>query len=298
MSPRVYLKSVARIAAQRWLPVKWSFKASALASRIKVRLQPEWRERRAARMRPFLPAGASERDLEETVCLSWTALKFALRSYAPVYHKSRGWLLKALEPEGLQHLEEVRRGGRGAIILGTHAGLYSWVAPILRQLGYPVRPTQRKSVTSDMFLLMKWDGALSALLPYPAGEEGVLHFKRLHDLIRAGVWIQQTGDYGDLEKGLTGRFMGHDIRCRRGPWSLGRATGAPILPVLVLLNRDFSFKLLVSPPIYVDGEAPAENGTRRAFQTYLDFLEQHLSRRPWNLSRTIWEKLMAGEEPE
>ena len=51
---------------------------------------------------------------------------------------------------------------------------------------------------------------------------------------------------------------------------------------LILLNADFSARLVVGPALYVDARSPAMEAMTAAFQTYLDFVEANLRSQPWN----------------
>ena len=278
------LKSAARILAQRTLPLKWTFGMSVCASRIKVRLDPELRARKFPVLRPLVPPGTSDQEIERQIALSRTIFKLGAKAYAPVFRRSKEWLLRTLRPQGLEHLAEVKRTGGGAIVLTLHAGLNAWAEPILRQLGYPMRLTHRMTIALDSLLLMRWEGVAQKMLPFPDDEQAGPHLKKLYDLIRKGEWIQHAGDYPQPDGGLRGVYLGAEIRFRPAPWALGRLTGAPLIPVLVLVDRDFRFGLHVGPPIRIAafGASPDEAMTT-ALQRYLDFVAERLSVMPWNL---------------
>jgi lauroyl/myristoyl acyltransferase len=191
-------------------------------------------------------------------------------------------------------LEEIKRLGRGALILASHAGLNGWMAPILIQLGYPVMLMQRSHMSPHRLVMLQWDGWSSLAITSPEpGEEGA-HLKRLLDMLRQGRWVQQAADSAGKGDGVTGTYLGHKVCCRPAPWALGRAAGVPLVPALVLADEHLVPRLFVGPPIHVSSDGPSKEAMKSAFQTYLDFVGGKMARAPWNLSLVDWERLMAS----
>ncbi len=217
---------VPRLMLYRLLGIRGSLAVSGLLSRIELAAHPDRRRQIETALESLLEGGRGRRDFHRLVRLSRTIRRLGTHTHAPVFRRSRDWLLRSLRPEGLEHLESVKQSGRGAIILGTHAGLNGWVAPILGQLGYPVRLMQRRDITLSKFLLLHWDGLDSQILLYPApGEEG-LYLKHLHDLLQQGQWMQHGGDNVDPGAGVSGRYLGHPVRFVR--WNSRRPPRPPV----------------------------------------------------------------------
>lgn len=277
------LQAAALIALQRSLPLRWSMRLSLLGRRLEMAMHPRRRQMIADVLSPLMGGPGPDKSLAWHVRMALLVRQMGTRTYAAVTGRSDAWLRQTLRPQGLEPLDALARAGRGAIVLGTHAGMTAWMPAVLTQLGFPLRLTQRKRVYPQTLMLLRRDGWLPRVLEYPDEGAEPAHLKGLHDLLKQGQWIQHTADYPDHRKGLTGRCFGATVRCRRAPWALGRLSGAPLLPVLVVLEADLAPRLLVGGPIYVDPDAPAEEAMAAAFQRYLDFLQTHLASRPWNL---------------
>ncbi|HUT34326.1 MAG TPA: hypothetical protein VNE39_12645 [Planctomycetota bacterium] len=283
------LKARVQIAVERALPPRWLFALSAQAARAALALNPKRRRRLERLLGHLTPAGTPLRELRRQAALSRAVRQHGVRSFAPVARRSREWLLRVLRPEGLEHLDAVKRSGSGAILVHAHIGHLAWEAPVLCGLGYPVKFVQRRATAPTLYLLLRREGLLGEVLPYPsAGEEG-LHLKRLLDLLRRGTWLQHVGDAPDPETGLLGMFFGHPIRCARAPWVLSRLSGAPVIPTLILTDAECRFRLIIGEPAHVGGAGKA---LEAAFQSYLDFLARHLARAPWNIRMSHWETLL------
>ncbi len=272
-------RCVCRVALFRSLPPPWGLWLCSQTRRIEFHNHPGRRSSAWPRLlKRFTGEGMSERQFRRLLLLSRGTRRLGSTTYAPVFRRSKEWLLRTLRPEGLEILDAVRRSGSGAIILTVHAGMNAWVNPSLMQLGYPVRFMQRQAVTEENLLLLRWDGWVNRVLPYPAaGEEGA-HLVHLHDLVRRGEWIPHAADSADGTSGLEGRFLGQAVRCRRAPWVLGRLTGAPLVPVLMMADERLRPRLIVEQPLYVGDGGPPGRSVEAAFQVYLDLLARHWRR--------------------
>jgi len=289
---RAQLVALARLAAQRALPVPWSLRLGMWRVRLGFALGLSRRLPTKAFLRPLLPPTVDEGELERLTALSRATRQLGAHTYGPVHRRSREWLLHALRPEGLEHLEEARASGRGVIMLGTHAGLNAWIGPILLQLGYPLRLMQRATVSAEILLLLRRDRIVSQVLPFPGHQGAGIHLKMLHDLLKSGAWVQHVGDYPDSVKGLEGTYLGSPVRCVRSPWALGALTGAVLVGALLLVDADLEPRLHVATPICVNGAGVG--AMEAALQAYLDFVSRAVAPLPWNLDLFHWGRLLSS----
>jgi hypothetical protein len=292
----LYVRSVAHIAWLRLLPMEWTFPLEVGMSAFGRWRRPKRRRRMVRLLELFAPPGTSRRELERQVILSRMIRRVGARTYAPVFKRCRDWLVHALRPEGLEHLEQARRAG-GAIVMGTHAGFASWVTPVLHELGYPVRLTQRRHIAPEKVILFRWHGLTSQVLPYPEDADGGGHLKALYNLVRAGAWVQHVGDYPDCKNGLHGTYLGFGVRCVRAPWILARLAERPVIPVLMLMDRSLRPSLTVGKPIWIAHSGDATDAMTLALQAYLDFAAAHISKMPWNLNLTHQANLIGSALP-
>ena len=283
---------VPRILAYRLLGIRGTLAISTLLSRVELSRRPDRRRQIEAALESLLEGGRDRPDFDRLVRLSRAIRRLGTHTHAPIFRRSREWLLETLQAEGLEHLEAVKRAGRGAIILGTHVGLNGWVGPILTRLGYPLHLMQRRNISLSKFLLLRWEGLASQILLYPLpGEEGV-HLKRMLDLLRQGRWMQHGGDNVDPKAGVCGRYLGHPVRFARAGWELCRLSGAPALVIMVLVDERRRARLVIGPPIYVSPNGPAAAALETALQQYLDFVGSLAGRQPWNISLLDWETFL------
>jgi lauroyl/myristoyl acyltransferase len=290
--------ALSRSLLYRCAPLKWTLAFGMATCRLDLARRPARRRLLQRLLESVAPGASGESETSRQLVLARALRKIGAYTYAPVYRRSQQWLMDNFRPEGLEHLEAVKDSGGGAIVLGTHAGQSSWIGPILRQLGYPMRRTQRQRISVDTYLLMKRDGTLADVLPYPSPGESGLHLKRLYDMLRQGVWMQHVGDFPDPDNGISGTYMGRRVRCVAGPWVLARIARVPVIPALLLTDENLDSRLLVCRPITVDPGASIREGLEQPLQTYLDFASRHLGAAPWNMGLKHWQKLFPEACPQ
>jgi lauroyl/myristoyl acyltransferase len=283
------------VIAQRRLPIRLSLTASYWTSGLRVLRHPQQRDHVARAIRLVAGKPLDERTLSRYVRRAISLRRMGFRTYGPVSGRTRQWLLRSLQVEGLEQLDGLKAASQGAIVLGAHVGLDGWVGPVLRGLGYPVKLIQRRGGGPQMYLLLKRDRLLDEVLPYPDEVGSGPHLKMLHDMVLSGCWVIHVADVHD-PRGLPGAFFGHEVRCCRAPWALARLTGAPAVPVVLLADERMKVRMTVGPLLRVPQDVPAHPAMGQAFQAYLDFLTSQVCPVPWNVSRTYW--LPSGEPAE
>ena len=295
---RMAVGAVLRIVAFRSLPIKWVLAIAAATCRLDLAARPGRYRALLKAMASVAPGQGGPREVGRHLVVSRALRKVGGYTYAPVFARPVPWLLRTLHPEGLEHLDAIKESGGGAVILGTHIGLNSWVGPTLMHLGYPVRLTQRQRVSVDAFLLLRREGALPNILPFPAPGEGGPHLKKLHGMLRSGTWLQHVGDFADYENGLHGTLMGRPVRCVAGPWALARLARVPVVPCMLVTDMDYNCRLRVCPPISVEPAASVREGLEQPFQTYLDYVSAQLRATPWCVGLKNWQKHFAEDGPQ
>ncbi len=280
--PRAWL----RLLSYRALPLSILARLVYLEQFLLAWRSPR-RIRKASEHLQLLMPTASEHELRTCTMRTLALRRLGGHTFAPLLWRSRGWLLRTFQPQGLENLEQLKRSGEGVIILGTHAGYHVWNGPLLISLGYPMRLIQRQDISPAKLLLLRLTGYAKSTLPSPEpGQEG-LHLKRLHDLLRAGEWLQHAADTPD-PAGVQGTLFGHAVSWCRAPWVLARLSGVSAVPVVIRADQRFQPRMIIGNPIRVPADKPAREAIAEAFRQYLDFLENVLCDQPWNMTPRKW----------
>ena len=90
-------------------------------------------------------------------------------------------------------------------------------------------------------------------------EQGLATWMQLRDALSRGAAVLIQADRcmpGQV--GTATKFLGGLLRMPDGPAKLARLSGAPILPVVCIVQDDETIRLILSPPIDPDGVDPAK----------------------------------------
>lgn len=157
-------------------------------------------------------------------------------------------LAPRLNLAGIEHLGTALAAGRGAILLGSHAGNGALMLVGLAAAGLPVSVVYRQNRVmprefyADGFALYGIETILA--------NEGLRAYGRMRDALQHGRIVFVTLDQGmkRAKGGVTVRFLGKDMGMAAGPAQLARHTGAPILPVMVT-GYDGVWHFRIEPPL-------------------------------------------------
>ena len=290
--PRAWL----RLVFYRYIPWPMVTQWRALTYRLKFAVRRNRKERAARAAIKGLVPDVSPENLRRLTLRNQLVTRLGRNTFAPVFAKSRTDLIQMLKPVGLKTLDDFKEKAQGVIIVGAHAGFNGWTGPALLGMGYPVHLTQRHHASPGKLLMYRMADWGKMILPFPEpGQEG-FHLKKLHDMLCQGEWLEHTGDSPDSRKtAIKGKFLGHKVRFVHAPWTLARLSGAPAVPVFILADAAMQPQMFVGPAIYVNSDTPARQALTEAFQIYLNFLEELLRDRPWNLDSEQWETMIKME---
>jgi KDO2-lipid IV(A) lauroyltransferase len=187
--------------------------------------------------------------------------------------------------------------GRGIVLATMHLGQWDLGLKLLARFDVPVhvvmRPEDAREVTRYADEARSWAG----LEVHHAGDSRLLAVQLMLALKRGEiVAIQLDRPFGDNV--MRTSFFGAKTDLPTGPVQLAMATGAPLLPVFVLLDRGNLYRLLALPPLRfergagVDADAGAREGTRRVVEA----METVVSRYPdqWFNFYDVWPETGGG----
>ncbi|MFQ5879746.1 MAG: lysophospholipid acyltransferase family protein, partial [Dehalococcoidia bacterium] len=203
----------------------------------------------------------------------------------------QGWGLEKVRHlvtiQGQEHVEEALSHGRGIIFVSGHMGSIEVASTLVLLRGYKVT-----SVTEPLQpgFLMDWllsSRARVGVTLLPVMNSG----RRLLRALRRKEMVALVLDVGVRENGgVLVRFFGQPTYFPGGPARLARLSGAPILFGLALRQPNNRFTAHVSPPIFADREADAEEDVARTTQRLVEIFEAFVRRFPdqWYPFRDMW----------
>ncbi|MCC7082017.1 MAG: lysophospholipid acyltransferase family protein [Burkholderiales bacterium] len=152
---------------------------------------------------------------------------------------------------GEEHLQAALAAGRGAILLGTHAGNGVLLAAGLAAAGWPMSVVYRQARMAPAGFLGR--GFARYGIEAIAANEGLRAYGRMRTAVTSGRILFVTLDQGvkHPQDGITVRFLGKLMSLAAGPAQLARHTRAPVLPVLAT-GYDGAWQFRIEPALPSD----------------------------------------------
>lgn len=168
--------------------------------------------------------------------------------------------------EGEGPLFAALAAGRGAIIVSPHLGNWELGGAVLARLGRP----------PHVLTARRGDGALEKyrrrfrrrlgvrfldVAEAAGAAAGLVEAARV---LRGGGVVAVLADRAQGGRAVGARFFGTRCRFPAGPAALALATGAPIFPVAIVLERGFRYRVAIGAPIDVRAGGPREEALEAA----------------------------------
>jgi phosphatidylinositol dimannoside acyltransferase len=200
------------------------------------------------------------------------------------------FFLERFECRGADRIDEVRRRGKGAIVVVGHLGNWDAAGAWAGASGRSVVTVAEVLKPRRVFEFFRDHRARLGISIYPA-ERGVT--ARLVEAIEDGKVVAILGDRDLKGNGVEVQFFGEATTLPAGPASIALRTGVPLLIAgvygTVLPDGRRAWIAEISEPI----ELPSERGAqslRRLTQEVARGLETAVARRPeeWHVFQPFW----------
>ena len=157
-------------------------------------------------------------------------------------------LAASCEVDGLEHLRTAMAGGRGAILLATHAGNAAMLTVKLAHAGWPVSVVYREARMMSAGFLQ--NGLEQYGIQGILANTGLRAYGQMLGALRQGriVFIMMDQGVQKKETGTVLRFLGKDMAVPAGPAQLARAARAPLLPVATTASVPV-WRFDIRPPV-------------------------------------------------
>lgn len=199
-----------------------------------------------------------------------------------------------LHVDGQHHLEAASAAGRGTILLSAHVGNWELLGALI---------VQRWRLPLSSVVLPHGDARVDALFNRQRERHGIrvipLGLGTTADclsVLRRGQYLGLIGDWDFGTGGMPIPLFGRLVRLPRGPAVLSLRSRAPILPVFLLREGRWTFRISIEPPIWPSSQDGAEPASAREdsrlqdlMTRYASALERSIRRAPtqWLLFRPL-----------
>lgn len=179
--------------------------------------------------------------------------------------------------EGRGYLDQTLRECRRAIALTAHLGNWELAAVLVRRTGVLVRAVALPHAQSRLDRLFNRQRERCGLEMIAIGPTAA--HRSLHALRREGL-LGLLGDWALGDEGIQVTLCGQSVWFPRGPALLSLRSRTPILPIFLIREGTWKFRLCIEPPIHPPPGRQGLETVRALTQAYASALERHLRRDP------------------
>lgn len=199
----------------------------------------------------------------------------------------RCYIEKILEIEGLSHIEEALKKGKGVIAISAHLGNWELGGIAMALLGYPMSAVvldHKNKMVNRLFIESRTRAG---------GEVIPLRFaarQSINSLV-ANRMLAILGDRDFTNNGIRMNFLGKETIIPKGPAVFALKTGAELICVFVVQKPSGGYLMTFEPPI-TKGELSGDfdKDVRSLTERFVKIMESYIRRYPtqWLMFRQFW----------
>lgn len=184
--------------------------------------------------------------------------------------------------EGLDHFDELKRTGNGAIILTAHMGNYDLGAHLFAETAQRrivmVRAPETDPETHAHETRLRERLLTDGLSVGFSGESGDLAIDLLHALSRGEIVAIQGDRVVGGVAGLQATLFGRTVSAPAGPFALAMAARVPIFPLFIVRVGRRHYKLITGQPFEVRRSRDRQQGFTEALELWTRNLEKTIEK--------------------
>jgi KDO2-lipid IV(A) lauroyltransferase len=200
------------------------------------------------------------------------------------------------EEVGAGYMTEALRAGKGVICITPHLGnweigglLFSFRGGSLNVLTLDERDLDTRSFREEM----RRRRGIKILYVNPKDDSPMAILDAVKALRRNEI-VAMLGDRVESQKTMVFDFFGRKTAFPVGVAILAIATGAPVLPVFVVMESNRKYKGIIEPPIYFhpssrkDREVVIQEGMEKLIKKFEEYIEKYPDQ--WYNFYAYWDK--------
>jgi len=215
--------------------------------------------------------------------------RYLVDFFRMVRHVDAQFIAKNIKIENIEHLREVFKNGKGAIVITAHIGNWELGAVLTAKLGFPILAValpHKQKLVNDLFNAQRKDNGVTVVSPSIA-------VRRCLEKLKANESIALVADRDFGTHGLEMDFLGRRALLPKGPAVLSLRTGAGIVPTFLMRNTDGSFTMSFEKPVYppfIDDQVVSDDVLKNLINQYIKVIEAKIRQYPsqWLMFRRFW----------
>ncbi len=181
--------------------------------------------------------------------------------------------------EGKEDLDAALDRGNGVIVISAHLGNFAVMMGKLIAEGYPfnlVLKLPRDPGISHFFerKMKQYNLHFIVADPVSVSQKEILRTLRRNEV----VCLIVDGD--QKRGGVPVMLMGQEIAMPPGPAILAQRTGAPVLPMFIIRQKDNSQKIIIEPPVDVIDDKDQDKAVALLCQKFAAIIETTIKKHP------------------
>lgn len=228
------------------LPYK---KASDSGGAFFRRIGPYLKRSRIARnnLRRAMPE-RDEQQIEKIIGDMWENIGRVFAEFPHVGTMTMEELKEILEVEGLEHLDTLRRLGRGSIFVSGHIANWEFSCKALAAHNFPLQLVYRRGNNPWLDRIIQGSRNRYQTVAIPKGKDGArLLLQSIRQRRHVGVLIDQK-----MNDGIAVPFFGRDAMTSPAIARLALKFDCPIVPAHVVRKDGHLQKFIISPPLEIE----------------------------------------------
>ncbi len=198
--------------------------------------------------------------------------------------------------EGKHHLDKALAQGKGAVAVSAHFGSFPLMLLRLSK-DYPtnaiIRPARDEKI-EKYFVYKRTQRGLKTIYSLPRKQCVDRTIKALRN--NEIMFIPLDQNYGS-GKGVFVDFFGQKAATATGPVVFSLRTGAPIIPIFTIRDKDDMHKIIVEPPFELEIGADDKDTIQINVAKITKLIESYIRRYPeeWGWMHKRWKSRPKGE---
>ena len=194
--------------------------------------------------------------------------------------------------EGREHLDQALSHGKGVIALSAHFGNFTMLGAVMVKEHYPfymvIRDPKSKPV-AKLFKKFRDASGQKTIITQPWRE----CLKKMLNCLRANQIVCLITDENKRRGGVNVDFFGHNSPTAVGPSVLSLRTGAAIVPMFIIRQKDDTHKIIIEPALKFDLTGDQAEDIRRITSTFTERIEFYIKAYPtqWFWLNRRWKGL-------
>ncbi|HEY9176540.1 MAG TPA: lipid A biosynthesis acyltransferase [Flavipsychrobacter sp.] len=181
--------------------------------------------------------------------------------------------------EGIEHIEQLVKDGRGGILLSAHLGNWEVAGHLLKRVNTVINIVMYDGEAEQMKQYMQqFEGNRSFNIIFI--KDDISHIYEISAALARNELICLHGDrFRPGNRTMQHSFLGKDALFPAGPFILAAKLKAPVCFVFAFKETNFHYHFYAYPPRVYEGRGT--QGMEKMLDEYTDILEDKLKQYPW-----------------